>query len=332
MRDRTRALTIRVLGFLAIAAVGGCSNRTTPTEQISTPSGLTPCYRTVPEAVEPAIACTPYTVNSPEYDGCSGPNLACGPVLGCPVDRWETVNGTIPTEYVPGPSGFEAPMTALHARMGEEVTAKASGWFDWQKVTELGWEMTGSCSYPPAKDVMIGALNGVQYGNGEWCGACAEIVGRSGKRVRIVINNLCPGCADGWLDLAAGKDAPLDLLNVIDPSLACLDGAVPITWKIVPCETQGGIVVHYQLGWNELGPAIQIRNHRLPLLKLEEYLDGEWYEVTRQNFNVYTTRLREGTDVGQPLTLRVTAIDGATITGTFPPYEGDADHEASSQF
>jgi expansin len=328
MRSRTRALPICLLLYLEMVGSGGCSRRSTLGEQANSASVLTPCLRTVPESVEPAIPCTPYTVGSAEYDGCSGSNLACGPVFGCPVDRYGTVSGTIPTQYAPGPAGFHAPMTALQAAMGDNIQGKASGWFDWQKVDS----MTGSCSYPPAKDLMIGALNGVQYGNGEWCGACAEIVGRSGKRVRILIMNLCPGCPDGWLDLAAGKDSPYDLLNVIDPSLQCLDGAIPITWKVVPCETQGGIVIHYQLGWNQLGPAIQVRNHRLPLIKLEEYLDGAWYEVQRQNFNVFTTQARAGQDVGQPLTLRITAIDGATITGTFPPYEGDADHEASSQF
>jgi len=178
---------------------------------------------------------------------------------------------------------------------------------------------------------MVGAIDGAEYGSADACGACAEIVGRSGTRVRILIMNECPECPLHGLDIMAGVGSPYDLLNLPDTP-ACSDGAIPAEWKIVPCETEGGVVMYYVDGYNGFGPGVQIRNHRLPLIQLEEYLDGGWYTVDRQPYNVYKTRLRGNEDYLKPITLRITAIDGSTIEGTFPSYRGDTSYETTSQF
>lgn len=291
------------------------------------PDGTTVCNRVVPESVSPSIPCTPQPLGS-GYDGCSGSNTACGPVLGCVLERNESIAETISTSRAGPQAGFQPPARALPS-MGTSVTGRGSAWF----TRGDGTLATGSCSLPPVKDIMVAALTSQQFGNADWCGACAEVVGRSGTRVRIEIVDQCSGCAPGGLDLAAGADSPYVMLNLPGNPDTCRDGLLPITWKIVPCEVNGGIVVHYVDGYNVYTPAIQIRNHRLPLVKFEEFYLGQWLDVPRRADNKYVLPDRTSSaTVGLPITIRVTAEDGSTITGTFPPFVAGGNHEASDQF
>jgi expansin (peptidoglycan-binding protein) len=180
---------------------------------------------------------------------------------------------------------------------------------------------------------MVAALTSQQFGNADWCGACAEVVGRAGTRVRIEIVDQCTGCAPGGLDMPNGTSTPYEMLNLPGNPDTCRDGLQPITWKIVPCETSGGIVVHYVEGYNAYTPAVQIRNHRLPLVKLEEQYLGQWVDLPRRADNKYVLPSRtSAASVTLPITIRVTAEDGSTITGAFPPFVAGVNHETTDQF
>jgi expansin (peptidoglycan-binding protein) len=308
---------------LALLAACGCSG-----PAAGPPAGGTAvCDRLVPEAVAPAISCTPLALG-PGYDGCTASNLACGPVRGCLLERNEALTSVVTTTRGAAPAGFVPPATLLPP-MGTPITGKGSGWF----TRGDGTLATGSCAFPPVDDIMVAALTSQQFGNADWCGACAEVVGRAGTRVRIVIVDQCSGCAPGGLDLAAGADSPYVMLNLPGNPDTCRDGWLPLTWRVVPCETTGGLVVHYLAGYNRFTPAVQVRNHRLPLVKLEELFRGVWTEIPRRADNKYVLQDRtQVSEVGLPLTLRVTAIDGSTIAGTFPPFAPGSSHEATHQY
>lgn len=282
------------------------------------------CRRIVPESVSPSIACTPKQFGA-DYDGCST-NLACGAVHGCLVERYYPITRTVPSTYQPGPLGFQPPATSLPP-MGMPITGKGTGWFS----RGDGTQADGSCLLPPVKNIMAAAMNGQDFGNGEWCGACAEVVGRSGTRVRIQIVTKCMECEKGQLDIASGKDSPYELLNLPeDFRMAC--NGLPLTWKIVPCETEGSIVLHYMWWTNEWTPAVQVRNNRIPIVKMEDFVDGAWRELKLEESFYRLVPRYSNTDV--PYTIRITAIDGATITATFPAalVYGEADYETTSQF
>jgi expansin (peptidoglycan-binding protein) len=324
---RATALPRGLLLFLLVATFGCGSS--SPVQQVAPqpPDGTTVCDRIVPSSVSPPIACTPLPLGG-NYDGCTGSNLACGPVQGCILERNEEVSQVVPTSLLNSPAGYEPPSTLLPPA-GTAITGRGSGWF----TRGDGTLAKGSCSFPAVKDIMVAALTSQQFGNADWCGACAEVVGRSGTRVRVEIVDQCSGCAPGGLDLAAGPDSPYVMLNVPGNPDTCRDGLLPITWKIVPCETRGGIVVHYVEGYSVYSPAVQIRNHRLPLVRLEEYYLGQWSDIPRTADNKYVLNSRTSpTSVGLPLTIRVTAIDGSTITGTFPSFVAGTNFEATSQY
>jgi expansin (peptidoglycan-binding protein) len=285
----------------------------------------TVCSRTVPDSVMPSIDCTP-KVYGQGWDGCSA-NTPCGSVTGCLGERGvEPMQGTITTDYAPGSPDFVPPGTKLPAA-GTSIDAVATGWF----ARGDGTLATGSCALPPVRDIMVAALSSKQFGSAEWCGACAEVVGLSGWRVRIMLIDQCTGCTDFGLDMGAGEDSPFNMID--DPSItaSCRVASQPIRWKIVPCEVAGGVIVDYLEGFNAWTPAVRIRNYRIELVKLEERISDAWVELPRTADNKYLLTPRSS-DAGGSNTLRFTAIDGARISGTFPPFEPGARWETTTQF
>ena len=79
----------------------------------------------------------------------------------------------------------------------------------------------------------------------------------------------------------------------------------------------------YREGSSRSWVAIQVRNHRLPITKLEVLPSGEsaWRNAPRQSWNYFVV---EGKVASGPIRVRVTAIDGQTssmcdpITNSLP--------------
>jgi hypothetical protein len=214
--------------------------------------------------------------------------------------------------------------------MGTEMTGRGTAWF----ARGDGTLDRGSCGYAAVRDLTGVALTSIDFGQADWCGACAEVVSVSGTRVRVQIVDQCAGCADRSLDLPGGTDTPFSLLD--DPGFTTAyqcpgyDGSLPLAWKVVPCETEGGLRVAYLDGYNAWTPAIRLSNHRLPIAMLEEQFDGQWTTRARTTDNKYVLHTR--TDTTVPIVIRVTAVDGSTISGTFPAFVPARVYEATSQF
>jgi expansin (peptidoglycan-binding protein) len=259
------------------------------------------------------------------------------------LERNEAIDGQVQTTYAAPVSGFVPPAPPADPGspairgMGVAMHGTTSGWF----ARGDGTPAIGSCGFPEVRNLMVTAISHTQFGTSDdknrfdsayWCGACAELVGRSGRRVRVMIIDQCTGCDADSLDMPAGANTPFSMMD--DPNFndTCPpNGEQPVDWKIVPCETCGGIVVHYVDGFNAGTPSIQVRNHRLPIVKLEEMHNGSWVQVRRESHNEYYLPRANNEDT-QPLQLRITAFDGSTITGAFPVFEPGKTYEASSQF
>jgi len=182
----------------------------------------------------------------------------------------------------------------------------------------------GACSFDPSpNDLMVAAMNAVEYDNSAVCGAYVRVTGPKGSiTVRIV--DLCPECLAGHLDLsqeAFGQIADLYL------------GRVPITWQVVSPALVGPIAYHFKDGSNQWWTAVQIRNHRNPIARLEYLKAGsQWVSVPRVSYN-YFVQTNPGMGPG-PYTFRVTDsygnvlidsgipnLDNGTVNGVsqFPP-------------
>ncbi|KAG2187114.1 hypothetical protein INT44_004784 [Umbelopsis vinacea] len=111
---------------------------------------------------------------------------------------------------------------ALEARSGSSYSGLAT-WFN----PALQGGSTGACGPQEGDDSLIVALNAPQYGNldakSSWCGKKVAIT-HKGKTVTATINDACPECKYGSLDLT-----PAVFNKLGDPDTGILD----IKWVLV---------------------------------------------------------------------------------------------------
>lgn len=180
----------------------------------------------------------------------------------------------------------------------------------------------GACGFTTtvsSKD--FAALNAPDYGMADWCGACAEVTGPDGS-VGVIISDKCPECKTGDLDL---KPESFDKIATRSA------GRVPITWHFVPCDTSGPVQYHYKDGSSASWTAVLVRNHRLPIAKLEFSTDGgsTWKATVRQDYNYFLAS--SGFGSGE-VKVRLTASNGETIIDTLPAPTSNADVNGQGNF
>jgi expansin len=181
---------------------------------------------------------------------------------------------------------------------------------------------SGNCSFDAAPgDVLVGAMNAIDYADSASCGTCIALQGPKGSiRVRIV--DQCPECKKGDVDLHPGA---------FDQIAEHQAGRVPISWTYVSCGSQGPIAYHFKDGSNPWWTAVQIRNHQNAIAKVE-YRDaaGAYHPMVRQSYNYFL----EDKGLGEkgPYTLRVTDVFGAVIEDTTIPSIAEGTVASTQQF
>lgn len=167
---------------------------------------------------------------------------------------------------------------------------------------------SGNCSFEKSPDDLdVVALNPTEYGASAACGGCMRVKGESGE-VTVRVVDSCPGCGAGHLDLsreAFAKIAPLP------------KGRVPITYQTVACAVTGSLAFHFKDGSSKFWTAIQVRNHRVPVSKLEYQRDGAYVDMKRESYNYFVASEGVGDQPGG-LRLRVTSADGQVVEETLP--------------
>ena len=192
------------------------------------------------------------------------------------------------------------------------------------EATFYGGGYEGGCAMldPVSKDYWIVAMNLPDYNCAELAGAYLEVTGELGT-INVLVTDLLP----------EGKKGDLDLYTDAFPLIAPAEkGRVPVTWKIVPLDTaaEAPLNYRYKVGSTEFWCAVQVRNHRYPIERLE-YLnsDGEFVELPRRNFNYFEAQsgLGEG-----PFTFRITYIYGQVVIDEDIPFTPDEVQEGHAQF
>ncbi len=164
-----------------------------------------------------------------------------------------------------------------------------------------------------------GLTNALQYNDSAVCGACVEVQGAQGTVVVRVVD-LCPGCDTGQLDLSRQAFAVIDALS---------RGRVAIRWRVVSCKVTGNVSFHFKDGSSRWWTALQVRNHVLPVARLEWKDGASWVEMVRRDYNYFIASPGVGPD---PFTVRVTAVDGQQIEELLPAPQSDLLVEGSGQF
>ncbi|HTY58594.1 MAG TPA: expansin EXLX1 family cellulose-binding protein [Bacteroidota bacterium] len=179
----------------------------------------------------------------------------------------------------------------------------------------------GACSFDTTwSDLMVGAMNVVDYQGSQACGECVSLRGPNGM-ILIRIVDLCPDCPEGNIDLS-----PEAFSRIADLSL----GKVPITWQVVPCPMKGPVQYHFKDDSNQWWTSLQIRNHRYPILSLE-YLTpgGTFAPVSRASYNYFIQSPGMGPG---PYTFRVTDVYGHVIVDSGIPDAAGQSVAGGSQF
>jgi expansin (peptidoglycan-binding protein) len=217
-------------------------------------------------------------------------------------------------------AGADDAETASDATAGPMVACDQESTHDGQATYYDFADGSGACGFPATpNDLMVGAMNAPDYGHSDPCGACARVAGPEGE-VTIRVVDLCPECPQGNIDLspdAFAKIAPLER------------GRVPISWQYVSCDVSGPLTYHFKDGSNQWWTAVQLRNLRNAVSKLEYEKDGEFVAVERLDYNYFV----EANGMGPgPYTFRVTDVHGSRLTDKGIAGGDDVDRNGAEQF
>jgi expansin len=205
---------------------------------------------------------------------------------------------------------------------GGEVIDGIRALSDFQGGIATWYDATGAghCGYDASPDDMdVAAMNAPQFNHSAVCGSCAEVEGPQGT-VRVRIVDSCPECASGHLDLskqAFAKIAPIG------------DGRVTTRWRYVSCKVQGPVRYRIKEGSSQYWTAIQVRNHLLPIQKLEWQKGSSWVEAKREDYNYFVDSSGMGPG---PVKIRITATDGQKLEDTLPRIEASVTINGAAQF
>jgi expansin (peptidoglycan-binding protein) len=166
---------------------------------------------------------------------------------------------------------------------------------------------TGNCNFDASpEDLNIAALSPAEYGQSEKCGGCAELAGPNKQKVIVRIVDSCSGCTVDQMGLTP---------QVFDAMGAGDLQQTGISWRYTSCPVQGPVRYRFKEDSNPYWVAIQVRNHLLPITKLEWQKDGTWLEVHREAYNYFV----EPSGMGPgPIQVRVTASSDQTLEDTLP--------------
>jgi expansin (peptidoglycan-binding protein) len=179
---------------------------------------------------------------------------------------------------------------------------------------------SGNCTFDPSpSDLRVAAMNQTDYLNSRACGACAQITGPLGEiTVRIV--DRCPECPKGDVDLS--REAFAEIAEIPQ-------GRVDIRWKYVSCAVTGAVRYRFKEGSSEFWTAVQVRNHRNAIAKLEYQKGGAYVNVTREEYNYFVEA--DGMGPG-PYTFRVTDVYGNQIVDTGVAFAEAREVQGKGQF
>ncbi len=159
---------------------------------------------------------------------------------------------------------------------------------------------------PIPANMEITALNPTQMNYGgvkaALAGAYLEVTGPKGKTI-VYVTDLYPEGASGALDLSPNAFAKIGNVS---------DGKINISWKVVKAPITGNFSYRIKEGSSQWWAAIQVRNHKYPVMKLEVQKNGNWVNLPKMDYNHFL-----GEQLGtQPLKMRITDIRGVSVIDT----------------
>lgn len=203
-----------------------------------------------------------------------------------------------------------------------EPTPSTESYPDWDRehsgyATYTGSGYTGGAALldPIPLDMEITALNPEDYNSygvqAALAGAYLEVSGDKGSTI-VYVTDLYPEGAPGALDLC-----PTSFDKIGD----MVKGKIDIKWHVVAAPITGNVSYRIKEGSTRAWLAVQVRNHKYPVLKMEYYENGTWIDMKKMPWNHFVA---ENLSTTSPK-IRITDIRGYTLTDTISsiPEPGD---------
>lgn len=163
----------------------------------------------------------------------------------------------------------------------------------------------GACSFPsPPANHLTTAVGPSDFAGGAACGGYLQVTGRKGT-ITVKVDNLCPECAPGHLDLSTEAFTKLD-----DPGV----GVTPITFhQVVDPAVPAGLSFRVKEGSSQWWLGLLVDNHGNPLRSVEVSSTGgeSWKALTRTSYNYWLAESGAGNG---PFSVRVTDVRGHRVT------------------
>jgi expansin (peptidoglycan-binding protein) len=193
-----------------------------------------------------------------------------------------------------------------------------AAWNSWHTgyATYTGSGYSGGAALldPIPSTMEITALNPADYNsygiNASLAGAYLLVVGPKGHTI-VYVTDLYPEGAPGALDLC-----PKSFAKIGDISA----GKIDIQWRVVNAPVTGNFAYRLKEGSSQWWAAVQVRNSRYPILKMEYYQGGVWVSMKKMPWNHFV-----GTNMGTArLPVRMTDIRGKVVTDLLPALPANA--------
>lgn len=176
----------------------------------------------------------------------------------------------------------------------------------------------GACGYDATADDFAAIYTG-GWASSAACGNCVEVTAPKGTLVVRIVDQ-CPDCDLNHLDLRRSSFA-----KIADVAA----GRVNVKLKAVTCPTSGNLQLHVKEGSNPYWLALQVRNQRRPVVKLEGKKNGAFVTLPRTDYNYFVAESGLGDG---PIGVRVTADDQSVVEGTLPAVQPGAVVTLPGQF
>ena len=206
------------------------------------------------------------------------------------------------------------PITTPTPKATSEVSPNSTEPYpDWDKVrtgyatyTGSGYEGGIALLDPIPADMEIVAVNKPELNSynvqSALSGAYIEITGPKGATVAYV-TDCYTEAFEGALDLCRISCDKIGDTNV--PG-----GKIPLTWRVIEAPITGKFTYRILPASSKWWLALQVRNHKYPVMKLEYFNNGEWTEVTKDRCNYFAIRNLNASI----LEIRITDIRGKVVT------------------
>jgi expansin (peptidoglycan-binding protein) len=219
--------------------------------------------------------------------------------------------GADPAEGDGSSGGSNTPSVPLSS----ELTSGIATFYDYSGSKEV------ACSFDVGADTNITAMNDAEYAKSASCGSCLAVSGPKGS-VTVRIVDRCPGCEKNHIDLSAEAFA-----KIAEPKA----GRVPITYQLVSCSVPGNMSYRIKEGSSKFWTALQVRDHKVPIAKVEYKKKGVYTDMGRVDYNYFIDQKGVG-DQPSGIAIRITATDGQVVEDTIPSIDAGKVFPGAVQF